>query len=240
MNKPLIELKDSRAAFSSIGPTAEAAFIVAGNPDLFLAGNSQEQQLAYYLDHSITRNPLDLRAHTQRIYLCLASKDHQGVYAALLDLFIALGANGRSLRRHLLEQCKRALSRRQRKLFQSHLEIGIHASTALADAQNSLLHQGLESNLPLISKAQNMAPLVDTQPLAEAREYLEYGQLEAALHTLETAMLNDPADSSLREELLQIYAHARLIDRYHAHSQAMTTAGHSLAHEWLVAEERIS
>ncbi|HID44728.1 MAG TPA: hypothetical protein EYP34_03095 [Chromatiaceae bacterium] len=239
MNKPLIDIVDGQIPSAGVCPPAEAVFIVADNPDLFLTVGSPTKQTAAYLDHRITRNPLELRTHTQRIYLHLANNNNAGVYAGLLDLFIALETKGLSLRTHLLKRCSRILDPVQKNFFQVHLESGITSTTPLAETADSLLHKGLESALPLISKIRSGSSPRHSDPLAEALDYLEYGQLEQAMQTLETALIDDPSSRTLMQELLELYKQAGLPDRYHTQSQAMIQAGHSLPNLWIAFEEQI-
>ncbi len=239
MNKPLIDKTDHHTTSVDGGPTAEAVFLVAGNPDLFLTVDVEEQALGSYLDHAITRDPLDLRAHTQRIYLYLADNDREGVYAALLDLFISLGDKGQSLRKHLLRRCKRILDLAQYRLFEAHMVSGLYSITPIPYTGRSLLHGGLESALPLISKVMDTPRSEHSDPLTEALEYLEYGQLEQAMHTLEEALIDNPAESSLMQGLLELYSHGELLDRYHTQTKAMQKAGGKLPDSWLAAEQRI-
>ncbi len=239
MNRPLIEISDELLATDSFRPLSDAAFVVADNKHLILAGSGIEKQAFAYLDHSITRKPLDLRAHTQRIYLNLTNNDNAGVYAALLDLFVSLGERGKSLRRHMLQRCSRILTQDQIQLFQVHLERSISSTTTIPDPGNSLLLKGLESSLPLISKAEVTSSEHPIHPLKEAQAYLEYGQLEEATLTLEKALLGDPNDHTLISELLDIYIHAGLIERYHAQTKAMKDAGHVLSPAWVSAEKQL-
>ena len=208
--------------------------MVPSSRKLQLGALAQERTLHSYLAHRITRNPLDLKAHTQRIFLNLEQKRRAATYSALLDLFIALGDRAQSLRKHLLQRCKLLLQPEHQQFFQNWLE---HASESMPDhAQDggSLLYKIEETSLPLIEKVNSEPDSKVFGPLTEAREYLEYGQFEQAMDVLETATIEGTAtDPELLNELLVIYEHGRLIERYDAHTKAMQRAGHHLSNHWL-------
>ena len=66
--------------------------------------NAVDEAFAEYLAHRIARFPGDLPSHTQRVLLHLRRRDASALYAALLDLFIALGEKDRPYRAHLLQR----------------------------------------------------------------------------------------------------------------------------------------
>jgi hypothetical protein len=239
MKKLLIECTDKSPTHCDERYTVDGVFLLAEVRDLAPARSNDAHQLSIYLAHRITRNPLDLRAHTQRVYLYLTNRDAGGAYAALLDLFISLGGKGYSLRRHLLQLCSGILDAAQQKSFRSHLKTGLLSTTPLTMTGSSLLHKGVESSLPLISKEEIHSAKATTDPLSEAREYLEYGQLEPAMSTLETAIIADPSQADIMNELLELYKQAGFLERYHAQSQAMIEAGHILPKRWLSAHQQI-
>ena len=64
----------------------------------------RDRRTADYLAHCVARNPRDLRAHARRIAVHHALGEDQDLAAAVVDLFIALGDKGRSLKRLLLDR----------------------------------------------------------------------------------------------------------------------------------------
>lgn len=234
MTKLLIEYNGDPETHFSTNVFSEPAFLVPSSRKLQLGALAQERTLHSYLAHRITRNPLDLKAHTQRIFLNLEQERRAATYSALLDLFIALGDRAQSLRKHLLQRCKPLLEPEQQKFFQNWLE---HPSESIPDhaqSDSSLLYKIEKSSLPLIEKVKSKPDSKAFEPLTEAREYLEYGQFEQAMDVLETATIEGTAtDPELLNELLAIYEHARLFERYDAHTKAMQRAGHHLSNHWL-------
>ena len=240
MTKPLIEHTGDPATVFNTDVFAEPAFLVPSSRKLQLGGIAQERIIHAYLAHRITRNPLDLKAHTQRIFLNLQHRRRAATYAALLDLFIALENQAKSLRKHLFQRCKPLLEPEQQRFFQNWLEQKPGRIPDHAHSHDSLLYQVEKSSLPLIEKAQGNPGSTPFDPLAEAREYLEYGQFELAMDILETATLEGAAkDTELLNELLAIYEHARLYERYEAHTKALQRAGHQLPAHWLAFGNKI-
>ncbi len=193
--------------------------------------------VASYLAHCITRNPLDLRAHTQRIYLFYSCNNRSGLYSALLDLFIALNDKGTALRQLLLNHSRNKLTPEQIGFFESCLETGLHPNSVIENPDNSLLHSGIESSLPLISKQHISQENTHTDPIKEAQECLEYGQLDLALDILEDAMDKAPQDTLVSDELLQIYILARATDRYQNMTKKIVQSGRDLPPNWVLLNE---
>lgn len=138
-----------------------------------------------YLHHRIIRNPRDLLAHTRRILLALSGNRSALVYAALADLFAALGDKGADLRTGLLQKCRAALTSEQ--------------------AQALLAKPPVERGGSLIIRHRTIAHPVKLSVLEEARELLENGQVELAQYMLEQALPQDPSNLEITTELLEIY-----------------------------------
>ncbi len=216
----------------SIIPSTHPVFVVQEGGSLDLHEAAEADQLVSYLCHGITRNPLALRMHTRLIFLRLKQKDSTALFTALLDLFIALEDKGLSLRRHLLCLCSSQLQPHQHKLLADGLEEGLHSYTPLPDTGLSLLHKGVESDIPLVNTLLPHPERLPADPFSEAMAYLEYGQLDQALDLLEAAMRADPANTIIRDELLSIYKKGDMKERYEKQTQAMRQAGHSLPSDW--------
>jgi Tfp pilus assembly protein FimV len=210
-------------------------FFIPEDWRLILDLEDTDESIASYLGHCITRNPLDLHSHTRLVYLRLRQDDSTALYTALLDLFLALGDKGLSLRKHLLQLCSARLQAHQRTILTGGLKQGLHRNSPLADTGNSLLHKGNESNIPLVNRTTTTQEARQSDPLSEARECLEYGQLDQALELLEPAMLEAPDNTAVRTELLAIYARGNMQDRFQAQTRAMRKAGYTLPLDWTIS-----
>jgi len=178
---------------------------------LFLVSDSAEfsfpaefrQSLADYLSHGVAREPSDLRSHVRRVFLAYSQDDAADLFAALADLFIALDGHGPSLRRRMLEHSKSRLGIGQYRRLKEAIDGS--ADRLRSDfIPGAVLCRGLIGKVALpqfeIKKFENVR-----DPLIEAREFLEYSQVEEARNLLEQAILHEPRREDLQEELLDIY-----------------------------------
>jgi hypothetical protein len=163
--------------------------------------------LADYFCHCIARDPNDLRSHVRRIFLEREQGRNIRLYAALFDLFIALGNRGSELRHRMLRLAKANLEPHQYNLLHESLAKGLD-SIGAPIVHGSVLSRGIEGTLDLVSPAveERTGP---RDALIEAREYLEYSQLDEARSLLERAVLQEPQRSDLHLELLAIYRSTR-------------------------------
>ncbi len=164
------------------------------------------QQSADFLTHRVTRNPLDLMSHTQRIRLYRELGDADGTYGALLDLFTALGDKGERLRKRLLQQACYFLEASHYEALMLCLEKKLPESTPLPVSPHAVLSDEA-STAPLVRQLQTTVNGRGEDPLETACDLLNSGQLQQAQTTLEAALLISPQREEVSLELLQIYRH---------------------------------
>lgn len=184
----------------------EAEFVVSASTDLRFPPIFQ-LALADYLCHRVTREPSDLRSHVRRIFLAHEQQSTVELFGALVDLFIALGNKGLRLRQRMLEWSKENLEARQYGLLRESLAGGLDERT-VAFVHGAMLCRGVEGSLKLVESGAERSR-EPRDPLVEAREYLEYSQLDEARNLLEEALMQDPRRQELHEELLEIYRSTR-------------------------------
>lgn len=168
------------------------------------------QTLRRYMVPQLQRQPGNLRRHVQYILTLRdsAGADPQDLFAALLDLFIALGAGGLPLRRRMLAIARPLLAESDHDFLRRHLQSGLTAATPLPPGTRSALskgvtgHTGFVRKLDVGSKAQGFASQYE-----EALSLLEYGEVEEAQGLFEQALRLQPDDERIAGELLGIYAH---------------------------------
>lgn len=161
-----------------------------------------------YFCHSIARDPNDLRSHVRRILLEYEEGNSPGLYAALLDLFIALGKRGVGLRKRMLELAKAMLEPQQFKLLSDSFGHGLEPLHAPI-ISGSILGRGIEGSLDMIHPVGGGREGGARDALVEAREYIEYSQLDEARVVLERAILREPQRTELYMELLDVYRSTR-------------------------------
>ncbi|MES9905022.1 MAG: hypothetical protein ABW168_20390 [Sedimenticola sp.] len=170
-------------------------------------------RLISYFAHQIARKPSDLLSHTRRVLFHISLKDSEGVYGALLDLYLVLGAKGEALRERMLEKADGYLSDEQKRLFSSHQQSGLFRSQPLPPSSTSILGNFFTGTSQLVIRETGASATLGEDEfaelegtvLAEARELLVYGHVDQAQQILEEAVLADPMDPDLNGELLEVY-----------------------------------
>ena len=194
---------------------SEPAFSLACDRGIVVSGDEDPGRAADFLAHAIARQPANLRRHVQRINLCFKHSDQSALGAALLDLFIGLGANGRPLRERLLKKCDAVLDPAIHAFLQQHLSTGLAATDALPDMADSMLSKGITGDATAIIVAAGENPS-DRDYVAEAQSYIEYDQLELAQSTLEEGILQQPGQLQLHQDLLELYQYTDDRDAFRA------------------------
>ncbi|MGZ8217077.1 type IV pilus assembly protein FimV [Methylomagnum sp.] len=200
----IIGIGHSEAIPESLLCCVEPAFSVAESNDLRFPP-AYRDSFGEYFCHCIARNPRDLLSHVRRIVLARDHGADEELFPALLDLFLVLGSKGFDLRKRMLEFAKSVLAIGHYKQLLDSLAGG---PKGILVVPGSLLHFGLEGGLTLIHDGDRQ-PNAPRDPLVEAREFLEYSQLEEARILLEAALLLTPQRVDLHEELLEIYRSTR-------------------------------
>ncbi len=209
----------------------EAAFRIPGNTHLRLKVHDWGGKAAEYLDHAVVRAPHDLRGHVQRINLHIQRNDAEAVYGALLDLFIILKTLGRPLRDRMLKQSQAVLSEEVYQFLVQRLEVGIVATDVVLPSRTSLLSKGFSGTNRLVIKLDTSeAPTQD--PLEEALDRLEYGQIDEAKQVLEAAILKEPGRPELLHDLLEIYKSTNARESFLAMRQRLSTNANPAADAW--------
>ncbi|MCU7811072.1 MAG: hypothetical protein KZQ77_07530, partial [Candidatus Thiodiazotropha sp. (ex Notomyrtea botanica)] len=150
----------------------------------------------------------------------------------LLDLFLVLKKKGFALRRRMLALSKSLLKPRELNLLANNLQQGdVNVLLKSLQADNSMLSSGITGNTLLIEK-RALVSADETDPLTTAQQQLEYGQVELAQETLETALLATPGCEALHHALLEIYRHLRQLAPITAMWQRMQGLENPARAEW--------
>lgn len=182
----------------------EPAFTQTTDSPLFPDRGPQSEATAQFLAHAIARNPADLRSHVQRLHLHRVLDDRPRMLAALLDLFISLKDKGLPLRRRLLDQVRPLLDAADARYFHRRLEQGVCATDPMPQVPETLLSKGVIGCTEILHASRQRGS-DDRDYLAEARSFMEYGELALALQTLEEAIIRNPIQRALHTDLLEIY-----------------------------------
>lgn len=216
---PLIARKDEASFGMDVDIAIDPHMAIHGHSSLLLRHVRDVDAALQCLGHRILLHPHDLRSHAQRILLLIRAQDGASLFGALVDLFIALEDKGLALKNRMFEFSRPLLSRTSQAFIERHLQTGIRAcDPAIARLRSSLLRVGLCDTDKLILRHTSSGAThpVDRSPLEEARELLEYGQLDQAMETLENALLTNPDQQEISQELLEIYTRMGELDRLEA------------------------
>ncbi|MCF6322890.1 MAG: hypothetical protein L3J89_00965 [Gammaproteobacteria bacterium] len=169
--------------------------------------NNNIEKIAHYLSHQISRMPQDLTSHAQRISLYLREGDTENTYAALLDLFLVLGNKGLPLRKRLLQQAVSVITAENYGFLSSTLPTALVITCNTPLSHLSALSLGRTSEKKIIRKTSDEQSQKKESPLLIVRDLLNSGQISQAQSILESALLTEPDNDDISDELLQIYRH---------------------------------
>lgn len=156
----------------------------------------------------VARTPSDLANHLRRIRLNFDVGNFEDLYASLLDLFLVLKDNGHSLRLRLVKAAKPNLRDEHYGALMEILNAGYGDRESFPATRFSMLRKGLQGTSTLVSVKSN-TPKTVRDPLDEARECIEYSQIEEARLILESALLTNPDRREIHVDLLEIYRVSR-------------------------------
>jgi len=215
----------------------EWAFRVDDLRALRPVGLSEAPGLAEYLEQRIAAEPSHLLHHIRRIALEYQLDRPEALFGALLDLFLVLGTDGRSLRRRMTE------GTRERLLPEhyAHLSRWLQDSTLSAETvpplRSSLFGLGMGETLHLVETRETSDPDA-RDPLVEARECIEYSQIDEARRILESALGAQPERADLQWELLDLYRAQRDASHLLKLYPTFATDENPLAEDWRATARR--
>jgi len=169
----------------------------------------------HFYSHSIRRNPADLSLHTHRVFFAMHHKDASLLPGSLHDLFYVLKDAGEGLRIRLLKASLPYLSKEDTLYFAMWIKTGIKKGMGYKWVNGSVLSDGLHGpDNDLIEMHSSEVSETEISPLEQARASMEYGQLDVAQQILRDALVQDPENKILLEELeyLDNYVKSREID----------------------------
>jgi hypothetical protein len=230
---PLVHIESGCAisAIAIFAHSTDPVFQPSGSVNLNDAAQEAGDRTTKYLAHSVVRKPGCLLTHAQRIALHIKRKEPDGVQGALLDLFIVLGTRGEPLRQRMLKAAKPLLSQQLFDFFLSSFRQGISATDVLPSSPYSVLTQSLTGTTELVKPIRDL-PVHDREPLQEARECLEFGQVDQARRILEAAILHHPEHPQIHHDLLEIYRYTADKERFSTMRSKLQPKNNPLAQLW--------
>lgn len=186
----------------------EPAFIDSHN--LVNVSNTEPgEKVIDYMFHHIGRCPSDLQSHLKRLDIYRNKKNADGIYGALLDLFIVLEKKGLPLRKRLLTKFYIHLKPHHRLVLTRLLTKTATECAPIPYVKESALSDGRSGILRLLTKQSGNDALKDRDIVEDARDLIDSGQIEQAQTRLKQALLTQPQREDISRELLEIikYSH---------------------------------
>ncbi len=166
-------------------------------------GILNKEQLLENIVFQIITDPKALCVHVQRIYFCYQENLAEDLFAALVDLLLVLQGKGRDLSLRMVVGAKTRLIAADYAKLKQALSFSVAQMDLLNGNKYSLFSAGLIGTNVLIIKKH--AELPEYDPLQIARDFVAYSQFDAALETLEKALLADKQRLPLHHDLLELY-----------------------------------
>lgn len=186
----------------------DPAFELTRTRKLHVAGRCDNMDARRFLSVEVARDALNLQAHVRRILLLIDEDQRDLLPGALIDIFIALGKHGESLRYALLEVAEPFLEEEDLHFLRGHLNTGISPDENLQMVEGSVFSHALDGTAEMIGRERQQQQQA-MGAVAEANALLEEGDLDGARNILEDALLAHPEDTAISNELLLIYRHSR-------------------------------
>lgn len=211
----------------------ELAFMVDSTTQINLRDIDTSQSIADQLAQAVSADANNLFTHTRRIFFHFQQGHGDGLYSALTDLFLVLGKRGLPIRSRLLQGARLYLADQHYQALRAYLCQGREPTEEeLPEAAGSVLTHGVEGRCKLITRVEpSDRELRD--PLLEAREYIEFSQIEQARDLLEKCVLEQPDREDLQQELLSVYGASRDRARYLAMRAKLEQILDTLPQCWL-------
>lgn len=169
----------------------------------FTDADSVDAAFLEKLVFSVARKPQKLLTHLQRIYYCYVKGMAAQLYAAIIDFLIILNGRGLAISWRVVLGAKTSLSEDQFHVLSDFLNSKGDPSL-LPGNEYSIFSRGLQGINRFIRQI-DQPPQFDYDPLALARDHIEYSQLDEAKRVLEKAVLVEPARMELQHELMDLY-----------------------------------
>jgi len=209
-------------------PSAWVDFLQQPFDQVFCAAESELDDIIF----QIMVQPKVLSTHLQRIYLCYQKGLSDELCAALLDLLIVLEGKGRSLSQRMVFGAKSKLSKEDYARLKQALTLSAQQVKELQGNAYSLFSLGLEGTPLLVIKEQSSV-VAHYDPLDIARDYIAYSQLDAAIETLEKALLLDVNRQALHDDLIELYRVTQHIERFEKMYAVLSKQMPTIPSAWL-------
>lgn len=212
----------------------EIAFLFARTSrDLNLEWLHGHPELLNHLLAAISKQPKNLLAHLQRIYLCYQQDLPEQLYGAVTDLFIVLNRRSIKFSSRLLSSVSSKLPAERYQLLHRYLIKKDFPPLYLPQNAFTILGKGFIGTSEVMVQLQEKTQAEEEHdPLLLARDYIEYSQLQEAIEVLEQAVEKYPEREELHTELLELYKSLKDSESFQKMYQQLAAEGNPFQLLW--------
>lgn len=185
------------------------------------------------LVYAVRRSPNDLLIHLQRIFACYTNASSEQLYAALIDLVTFLSGRGRSLAVRAITGCQKRLDKSQYRLLLDN--ITDPDQNPLPSTRYTVIKQDIIGTRQLVRKIGQQQSRQNIMQLVQ--DHIEYSQLDAAMDLLEETILLNPDETTLQQQLLELYRSTNNEQRFRAMLRALEQNKLSVSPAWKELEQ---
>ncbi len=198
----------SDAEFQHINLALLEPVFLFGNTLLSLANIKSTEKFVDFMAQQTVRNPADLQHHLNRIDLYLQRENTEGLYGALMDLFIVLQDKGQPLRKRMLKKYYTQLDPEHRSILSARLAGKISEDDQIPFVKESMLSNGRTGMIRLLVKQSHVRDVKNRDAVEDARDLIDSGQVGKAQVLLKKVLLINPQREDVGQELMTIYRHS--------------------------------
>lgn len=105
-----------------------------------------------HLDRLVAAGLSDVRVHLERVNRRIDADDPEGLYGALVDLFIATDERSEEVRRRAMFWAGDRLARHHRTALDAHVATGLHRATPMPPSRRSIRSLGVVGSVRLVGR----------------------------------------------------------------------------------------
>lgn len=111
-----------------------------------------------HLDRLVAAGLSDVRVHLERVNRRIEAADPEGLYGALVDLFIATDARSEEVRRRAMFWAGELLHRHHRRALDAHVTTGLSPATPMPPSPRSIRSLGVVGSVRLVGRVDTADP----------------------------------------------------------------------------------
>ncbi len=111
-----------------------------------------DDDLAHQMARRVAQDPGDARLHVARVNHHVLARDADGVYAALLDLYLAFGTSGAGLRARLLNGARQLIGPQRAAVLDRATATGLTCWTPTPPSPGSMLSRGVTGSTDIVHR----------------------------------------------------------------------------------------